>query len=81
VITSADACEDVQRVEFYSISEPNREQFAGDDALIASLQDHVSKQLGKLEKQPIMSIDEPSGRLIVLGSPLVHRALAERLGN
>jgi hypothetical protein len=78
-ITTADAIEDVQRIEFYSIPMPMREQFATSESLVASLQDELMKQGGAQVKQPAMAIDEASGRLIVLGSPVVHRLLGARL--
>jgi hypothetical protein len=78
-VTSANAIEDVQRVEFYAISMAMQGEFASNDALIGSLQAELTKQVGQRLKPTVMAVDEVSGRLIVLGSPLVHRVLSERL--
>jgi hypothetical protein len=77
-ITSREAVEDRQRIEFYAVPKEMREQFRDGEALVASLHDELSQQEGNSIKQPVIAVDEVSGRLIVLGSPLVHRILSER---
>jgi hypothetical protein len=81
-ITTAEAIDDVQRIEFYAIPKSMRERFASDDALIESLQNglHTGESgSGMKSKQPTMILDDTSGRLIVLGTPKVHRVLSQHI--
>jgi hypothetical protein len=76
-ITSQDALDDIQRIEFYTVRKALRDQHASKAALIESLQEVLADANSKAP--PVIEFDEPSGRLIVLGDPRVHRALHRRL--
>jgi hypothetical protein len=79
-ISTLSALERIQRVEFYPVSAKLREQFSKDEALVAALQSAVEKRSANDRNAECrMSVDRPSGRLIVRGSPAVHRFLHERL--
>jgi hypothetical protein len=81
-ITTLNALERIERVEFYSVSAKLREQFPKDEALVAALQSAVEKRAGDDQNSECrLSVDGPSRRLIVRGSPAVHRFLYERLRN
>jgi hypothetical protein len=80
-ITTGIAGEACQRTEFYRVPRALRAKFAGDQALIdalqAELQDHAGDNAAAVNSV-VMQLDGPSGRLIVRGTPLVHRALAQQ---
>jgi hypothetical protein len=81
-VTSRSACSRSRQVEFYPVSERLLERFAGPDALIAQLVDEAKKQIddNPVTGPPVeIALDAPSGRLVVLAPPAVHRYLAERL--
>ena len=78
-LTTAESLDEVQRIEYYAISKAMREQFADSEALLSLLQTELHEQDRNQAKQPVMTIDEASGRLIVLASPAVHRVLGGRL--
>ena len=80
-ITSLDALERIERVEFYSVPKKLRDQFATGGALIESVQKEIAERPNKHEKPGDirMERDEPSGRLIVRATPTVQRFLAGRL--
>lgn len=80
-ITSLEALEKTERIEFYPVSKKLRDQFATGDALSESLQKEISERGDKHDKpgQVRMELDEPSGRLIVRAAPDVHRILSDRL--
>jgi hypothetical protein len=80
-ITSLDALERIERVEFYSVPTKLRDQFATGDALIESLQKEAADRPVKHGNPGNirMELDEPSGRLIVRATPAVQRFLSGRL--
>jgi hypothetical protein len=80
-ITSLEALERIQRIEFYEVPKQLRNQFATTPALIDALQNELKDHGGKHGKvdAPQLAFDEPSGRLIVLASPESHRFLTKRL--
>jgi hypothetical protein len=80
-ITTRSALDAIVRVEFYAIPPDFREQFASSKAFVEALQSELRQHLGDNAPgaQPDMHVDAPSGRLIVRGTPLVHRYLAKRL--
>jgi hypothetical protein len=81
-ITSREALSEIQRVEFYEIPKQMRDQFANGSALIESLRTELSERIGAEAvgaEQLCMQLDKPSRRLIVGGTPAVHRYLARRL--
>jgi hypothetical protein len=81
-ITSRDALTERQRVEFFAVPDSLRAQFASQEAFIASLPSTLGELATGNESAGAsirMAIDAPSGRLIVLASPAVHRFLSERL--
>ncbi|MEX2306378.1 MAG: hypothetical protein WD738_02225 [Pirellulales bacterium] len=82
-ITTRDAVDKIQRIEFYIVPERLRDQFASSEALVESLQNELSEgTAGSRAKshQPRIALDEPSGRLIVRGTPEAQRHLTQRLG-
>ncbi|HJQ80425.1 MAG TPA: hypothetical protein VJ828_10745 [Lacipirellulaceae bacterium] len=81
-ITSLEALDEIHRVEFYEIPKPMRDQFANGNALLETLQAELVEQVGPeaaAAGQLQMQLDKPSRRLIVRGTPPVHRYLAKRL--
>ncbi len=79
-ITTPAALEKIERIEFYQVPQKLRASFASDQALIESLQKGLRDAAGK--PLPVrMEIDAPSGRLIVLASPIAHRQLSKRLAD
>ncbi len=82
-ITSLSALERLQRIEFYQVPPKLQAQFARSQALIDSLQQEVGKAAAthNTTGQVGLDLDEPSGRLIVLGSPGAHRWLTQRLSS
>ena len=80
-ITSLAALEKIQRIEFYPVPAKLRSSLASNQALVDTLQKELAESAGKQGKPaPVhMEVDEPSGRLIVLASPNVHRQLSRRL--
>ncbi len=80
-ITSRSALEKNQRVEFYALPPKLKAQSASGDAIIGSLQKQIGEHVNKDGKsgQLRIELDEPSGRLLVLGSPAVHRYLSRQL--
>ncbi|HEX5472630.1 MAG TPA: hypothetical protein VFW73_12130 [Lacipirellulaceae bacterium] len=82
-ITSLSALEKIERIEFYQVPPKVRAQFANAQALIEALEkqtaEHTSNQGAGDHLQ--MALDEPSGRLIVLGSPAAQRFLSGRLSS
>ncbi|MCI0333851.1 MAG: hypothetical protein L0228_11590 [Planctomycetes bacterium] len=82
-ITSREKLDEIQRIEFHAVPKPIRGQFAGDAALVESLQTELAElDAGSHAKSqpPVVELDEPGGRLIVLGTPRIHRHLTQRLG-
>ena len=80
-ITTLDALERIERVEFYPIAPKLREQIPKDDALIAALQDAIGKRPGDHADadECHLAVDVPSGRLIARASPAIQRFLHSRL--
>lgn len=80
-ITTRDASEKIQRVEFYELPPAVKSEFASDGALLDSLQKELAELTTKTGKPaPLhLELDGPSGRLIVLANPIAHRYLGERL--
>jgi hypothetical protein len=76
-ITSRDALDNIRRIDFYEVPKTLRDQHPNNAALMESLQ----KELADIDgpSPPVMEIDEPSSRLIVLASPSTHRELSKRL--
>jgi hypothetical protein len=81
-ITSREALNDIQRIEFYAVPKSLRGQFASNGALLDSLIEEVrtsaTDRRAPLEATQL-ELDKPSGRLIVLATPQVHRFLSRRL--
>jgi hypothetical protein len=81
-ITSREALNDIQRIEFYAVPKSLRGQFASNEALIDSLAGEVRTSATD-SRAPLeatqLELDKPSGRLIVLATPQVHRFLSRRL--
>jgi hypothetical protein len=80
-ITTADALERIERVEFYAIPKPLRERHAASEQLVAALQMEIAEHpnnTGKSGNSKI-ELDKPSGRLIVRATPDIHRFLIGRL--
>jgi hypothetical protein len=80
-ITSIDALQRIERVEFYTIPKSWGDQFASSDKLVESLQKEIAAR-----PHPVgdpgdvrIALDMPSGRLIVRATPDVQRFLSERL--
>lgn len=79
-ITSQESLDEIRRIEFYEVPKQLRDQYADNAALIESLQKElagINAQDAKLQPS-MMELDEPSGRLIVLGTPHAHRHLTQR---
>jgi hypothetical protein len=83
-ITSREALDEIHRIEFYQIPKPVRDQFSSGDALLETLQGELREEVGAevtTSEQLHMQLDKPSRRLIVRGTPAVHRYLAKRIGS
>jgi hypothetical protein len=83
-ITTRDALYAIQKTEFYPVSKTMREQFSSAEALVDSLRSELHEHFGDKASNAEhlrMRLDVPSRRLIVRGSPLVHRYLAQHLAN
>jgi hypothetical protein len=81
-VTTLGTLDDIQRTEFYRVPKNAREQFASPDVLVESLRTELREQVGNgaTDQQRLrMQLDVPSSRLMVRGTPLVHRYLAQRL--
>jgi hypothetical protein len=80
-ITTQDALDSIERIEFYVVPKTLREQFDNKEAFLESLQSDLRQRVGdRLENGKLqMHVDALSGRLIVRGTPLVHRYLSQRL--
>jgi hypothetical protein len=81
-ITRPDQLDEILRVEFYEVPQSLRDQFAGDEALLESLGDDLRERTDAAQlasKAISWKLDAPSGRLIVLAPPTVHRHLSQRL--
>jgi hypothetical protein len=81
-ITSREAMDEIQKVEFYAVPPALRDQFATAEDLVKSLQDELAELAAKARatpQPPTMELDEPSGRLIVLATPVSHRRLTQLL--
>lgn len=81
-ISTREALDDIQRIEFYAVPKPQRDQFASNEALIESLQEGIKEHASgnhSNAQQPLFVFDEPSDRLIVLADPNGHRQLSQRL--
>ncbi|HEX2474991.1 MAG TPA: hypothetical protein VHK01_09600 [Lacipirellulaceae bacterium] len=81
-ITSREALDEIHRVEFYNISKAMRDQFTSGNALIETLRAELGENVGApaaAADQLQMHVDKPSRRLIVRGTPQIHRYLSDRL--
>jgi hypothetical protein len=80
-ITSLDALSRIERVEFYAVPKVLRDASASDQALVESLRRDIDGRAVKIggTGDVRIELDKPSGRLIVLGTPDVHRFLSGRL--
>jgi hypothetical protein len=80
-ITTQVALNRIERVEFYAIPQDLRQQFDSSAAFIESLRSELRQHTGDdaAHSQPELHVDVPSSRLLVRGTPVVHRYLAERL--
>jgi hypothetical protein len=81
-ITSLDALERIERVEFYAVPKKLRGQSASTAELIETLQKEIADRPNKHGKPSDvrMQFDEPSGRLIVRATPDIQRFLTAKLG-
>lgn len=77
-ITSREALDRVERVEFYVIP---KAQLTASAAFVDSLKKAIAERLDPADRPDDvrMQVDGPSGRLIVRASPEVHRFLLQRL--
>ena len=80
-ITSLQALERVNRVEFYSVPPKLRAQSARPQSLVDALQKQLAARAAEdgNRRQSPMEFDELSGRLIVLGPPELHRQVHKKL--
>jgi hypothetical protein len=81
-ITSREALDEIHRVEFYTIPKPMRDQFTSASALLETLRAELGEKVGApavAADQLQMQLDKASRRLIVRGTPQIHRSLSERL--
>jgi hypothetical protein len=81
-ITTREALDHIQRIEFHFVPQSLQEQFASKDALIEALQNEAPQaddSGGTHSVSLHMEFDEPSGRLLVRGSPLAQQYLIGRL--
>jgi hypothetical protein len=80
-ITSMDALDRIERVEFYAVPQKMRSEVASDDVLIESLQKQIEARPNKHGKSSSvhMELDQPSNRLIVRATPDTQRFLASLL--
>jgi hypothetical protein len=80
-ITTSDALDRIERVEFYPIPKKLREEAASDDALIDSLQKQIEARSNKHGKSTAahIELDQPSGQLIVRANPDTQRFLSALL--
>lgn len=82
-ITSRQALDAIRRVEFYTVPDGLREHFASEEAFVESLTTELRERVGgegPASQSITLELDEASGRLIVLASPIGHRHLSGRLG-
>ena len=83
-ITSRDVVDHLECVEFLAVPQVLRDEFADDEALVEALRDEFLEN-GDVDRAAAnsvtMELDGPSGRLIVRGTPAVHRYLTHRLIN
>jgi hypothetical protein len=83
-ITSREALDEIQRVTFYNIPKSVLDQFKSGSALLETLRTELGDQVGRhviADEQLTMQLDKPSRRLIVRGTPVIHRHLAKRLND
>ena len=78
-ITTPAALSKIERVEFYRVPQKLRASFASDHAFVEALQKDLEQGAGGKPLSMQAAVDAPSGRLIVLASPTVHRQLSKRL--
>jgi hypothetical protein len=81
-ITSREAIDEIQRIEFYEIPKQIRDQFTNGSALLETLRAELRDEVGAETAAGDglqMQLDKPSRRLIVRCTPLMHRYLARRL--
>jgi hypothetical protein len=80
-ITTPPVLDRIQRVEFYQVPAKVRATFASNQALVEGLSKELADAAEKANKPgpAHMEVDEPSGRLVVLATPSVHRELSHRL--
>jgi hypothetical protein len=80
-ITSREALDGLQRVEFYTVSKSLRDQLARGTSLLAAVAADAGAgdPGGASSDATQFEIDEPSGRLVVLAPPTVHRYLSQQL--
>ena len=74
-ITTQDALDTIERTEFYVVSKEMRDKFDSKETFLESLQTDLAGARARLH------VDAASGRLIVRGTPAVHRYLAARLSS
>ncbi len=76
-ITSFDALDRIERVEFYAVPQKMRSEVASDDVLIEALQKQIEARPNKRGRSSDvrLQIDEPSNHLIVRATPDVQRYL------
>jgi hypothetical protein len=81
-VTSREALDEIQRVEFYNLPKAMRDQFASGSVLLETLRAELDEKVGApaaTADQLQMQLDHPSRRLIVRGTPQIHRYLSKRL--
>jgi hypothetical protein len=77
-ITTLDALQRIERVEFYPVPKQLRDQYATTNELTAALQKQIATRPTKHGKptEPRIDLDAPSSRLIIRATPDVQRFLS-----
>src|SRR5262249_35362660 len=79
-ITSIAGLEKIERLEFYELPAKLRGEFADNQAIVNAIQKVSVSAPGEqhLATAARIQVDGPSGRLLVLASPAVHRELSRK---
>ncbi len=80
-ITTQDALDTIERTEFYVVSKEMRDKFDSKEAFLESLQSDLQQHVATSGQLQCNSMWTPSGRLIVRGTPAVHRYLSKQLSS
>ena len=79
-ITSRDALDRIERVEFYSVPKQVRDELGSGASVVAAIKKQIADNVGdKVNTDgPRIELDEKSGRLIVRATPAVQRYLSSK---